>query len=229
MTRSSPIVLRQLRDRMLETLSPARLPAELVRRIVGLMRELALGRPVPRTRLDDLWSTSAEQTRRVLEQIEAVGMVELDTSGAVVASVITLRPTAHRFRIGDTVLHTWCAVDTLFMPGVLGATAAVVSTCAETGRQLQLGVAPHRLVECTPPGIHVSLVVPGITPGIDACCHALTGTCGTFCSNVHFLADAEAAESWRAKHPGHALLPVDEAFALAAEIWTKPLLAAIGE
>lgn len=216
-----------IRARLIETMSPTTLPPDAVAMVVALMKELAVGKPVSQARLGVLWRSSPNDVRRSLERLEAVGMAELDDEGSVIASVITLKPTPHRFLVGEQLLHTWCALDTLFMPGVLGVTARVASTCPETQQHVELRVAPDRVLQCSPGGAHVSLVAPGLTAGVEASCSTLTGSCGAFCSNVHFFADRGSAVRWRERHAGSEVIPVEEAFRLASEVWTAPFLNAM--
>ena len=45
---------------------------------------------------------------------------------------LTLRPTPHGFNVDGKQLYTWCALDTLFFPAVIGRPARVESPCAAT-------------------------------------------------------------------------------------------------
>lgn len=55
--------------------------------------------------------------------------LETDVQGHIVGSGLTLRPTPHRFTIDGRQLYTWCALDTLIFPAVLGQVATVEAPC----------------------------------------------------------------------------------------------------
>ena len=56
--------IQTLRNQLLETMSPQALPADEVARLVALMRELSLGRPVSRVRLCELWCLAPDEAIR---------------------------------------------------------------------------------------------------------------------------------------------------------------------
>jgi alkylmercury lyase len=85
------------------------------------LRELAGGEPVAEPAL----TPAAERWPNV----------ELDDHGRIVALAgLSLTPTAHRFTVGGRQLYTWCAWDTLVLPGLLDQPAHVESTCPVTRR-----------------------------------------------------------------------------------------------
>jgi len=53
--------------------------------------------------------------------------IELDTQGRLIGMGITLNPTPHRFDVEGIHLYTWCALDTLIFPALIGRTANVTS------------------------------------------------------------------------------------------------------
>jgi Alkylmercury lyase/MerR family regulatory protein len=53
---------------------------------------------------------------------------------------LTLNPTPHRFELNERVLFTWCALDSLMFPGLIGQTAQVQSPCASTGTPIGVTV-----------------------------------------------------------------------------------------
>jgi alkylmercury lyase len=59
--------------------------------------------------------------------------LETDEQGRIVGSGLTLRPTPHRFALDGRQLYTWCALDTLIFPVVLGQGATVESPCHGAG------------------------------------------------------------------------------------------------
>lgn len=137
---------------------------------------------------------------------------EFDGAGRVVGWGITQRPTPHHFEVDGRHLFTWCALDTLMFPALLGHAASVSSPCHATGEpvHVRVDVAPDRVSHVTPADAVVSIVTPGETASIR----------GAFCNQVHFFANAGAARPWLAEHPGASVLPVREAFELG-----RPLVA----
>ncbi len=103
---------------------------------------------------------SLERSADLLGDLAASG-VEVDGTGHVVGAALTTRRTPHRFLVGGRDLYTWCALDALFLPGLLDQTALVRSTCPVTGADIRLTVAPDRVEECAPPGTVLTVVVPG--------------------------------------------------------------------
>ena len=62
-------------------------------------------------------------------------------------------------------LYAWCALDTLFLPDLMGRSADVESTCPVTGQEIQLTVAPDHIESSNPDGIVVSIIIPGEADG----------------------------------------------------------------
>ena len=95
--------------------------------------------------------------------------VEVDDQGNIVGAALTTRQTPHRVRLkGKEDLYAWCALDTLFIPGLLGEEAEVVSTCPVSGETVRVTVAPDGVRDCSPPEAVLSVVVPSAG-------HRLTG------------------------------------------------------
>lgn len=171
-------------------------------------RHLAQGEPVSFDVLATTLGVSVPEVKDVLQRITPSNL-ECDSAGRMVAfGGLTLKPTAHEFEVDGKTLHTWCAFDTLFIPGLLGKRARVRSTCPVSGRRIGLEVGLERLDACEPEGAFVSLVLP------DA--ETLAGDVrGTFCCHVHFFASEDQARVWISDHGGAFVLPVAEAFELA--------------
>lgn len=90
----------------------------------------------------------------------AAGGVELAEDGSVVGAALTTRPTPHRFRVRGNDLYAWCALDALFLPGLIEATAEVRSICPETSQEIHLVVAPDHVESCLPGTAVLSVVIP---------------------------------------------------------------------
>ncbi len=102
---------------------------------------------------------SPDEASSLLRSLVACG-VALAEDGSVVGAALTTRPTPHRFRVRGNDLYAWCALDTLFLPGLIDATAEVRSTCPQSGQEIHLIVAPDRVESCIPGSAVLSVVIP---------------------------------------------------------------------
>jgi alkylmercury lyase len=201
--------MRQLtRDGGLLDYGPAR-----SRLLIRVMRTLAQGRPV-----------SGEQVDQIIEEVgitrdDAHGLLsqwaERDAGGGIAGILgLSLNETPHRLTVDGRRLFAWCAMDTLFLPAVLGQTATVESESPVTGAQVRLTVSPRRVEAVDPVGAVVSMVV--VDPdAADA--SSVEAIWGTFCHRIFFFASEEEAERWAAGRDDRdalELLSVDEAFEL---------------
>jgi len=135
---------------------------ELDRRILGLtalVQGIADRGAVTAIELAAHLGTSPEEASSLLRSL-AAGGVELAEDGSAVGAALTTRPTPHRFGVRGNELYAWCALNTLFLPGLLDATAEVRSTCPESGQEIRLVVAPDRVESCLPDTAVLSVVIP---------------------------------------------------------------------
>lgn len=173
--------------------------------LVPLLRLLVDGDPVTIERLASAAGRGVEDVRRGLA---AAPDTEYDDQGRILGQGLTLRPTNHRFTVAGQELYTWCALDTLIFPTILGLAARVQSPCRTTGELVRLNVDESGVTGLEPEGAVVSLVDP----------QDLTSVRSAFCNQVHFFASTEAAQPWLKQHPGAAVLPVAEAYQLAGPL-----------
>lgn len=177
---------------------------------------LADGRPVTLEGLAAATGLSVDQVRSHIENVRTEG-VEIE-DGAIVGLTLTLRTTAHRFRVRGNDLYTWCGYDALFVPIILGERAEVASTCPVTGDDIQLIVEPDGTVSTvTPDTVAVGLVGEEVI----ACC-AVAGPDSEICTQMPFFASRQAGERWQADHPGVAILDLDQAREVARAYVTEP-------
>jgi alkylmercury lyase len=165
---------------------------------VPLLRMLARGGPVGVGELATEVGAGVEEVRRVLAgQCD----IEFDDAGRIIGSGITLRPTPHSFEVDGRRLYTWCALDTLVFPAMLGKSAIVESSCRATRTAIRIHVEPDRVVSVEPADAVVSIVAVSDS-------HAIRSS---FCDHVHFFANAGAATDWLAEHPDATVVPVADA------------------
>jgi alkylmercury lyase len=193
---------RQLADRLTEAIRSGTADGENAAGWLwrALLCELARGRPVT---VDDLARVTGRSAAEARDGLAGLSDTEYDEQGRVVGHGITLRPTPHRFTVDGRRLYTWCALDTLIFPTVIGQPAQVVSPTPGSGEPVRLEVDPATGVTALDPETAVvSVLVPDRTGD---------GVRSAFCNRVHFFATPDAAQQWLAEHPGGTLLPVGEA------------------
>ena len=171
---------------------------------VTLYRELAKGAAVPLARLATLLDVPEETVASVL----SASTVFYDGAGVVTGfrGLALAEVSPHRFRVDGVTLYTWCAWDSLFIPGILGRVAEVVSRDPAGGAPISLRIAPDRVERVDPAGAVVSFLAPERRFDRDVI--------RNFCHFVHFFRTAENGRTWTAAHPGTFLLSVEDAFAL---------------
>lgn len=185
---------------------------------LSLIRALALGKPIPPEHLAETAELPVEVVREIFESLQKAG-ADFDSLGRLTGMVLTLRPTPHSFQLNGLELYAWCALDTLFLPGLIGKTAQVVSTCPVSGDAIRLAVRPDGVESAEPGGAVLSVVVPGYSaacrPGQKG------GAQGAVCSSMHFFRDRQAASTWLVTQPDVAILTLEEAWTLALQVWIE--------
>jgi alkylmercury lyase len=171
----------------------------------SLLQLLARGEPVTE---DELAMATARPLAEVRAALSVLPDTEYDEEGRIIGSGITLRPTPHRFEIDGHTLYTWCALDTLIFPVVLGRPARVTSRCRSTGESIHVEVGPAGLGSVAPEDAVISLVMPSPSCSIR----------GGFCDEVHFFASAALAQAWLRDHPEGTVCPVANAFGVARSL-----------
>ncbi len=88
-------------------------------RLAAIVRAIADESPVPPERYAAATGLPPERVAEVFQGLSAAG-VQFDSEGNLVGAGLTPVPTPHRFRVGGRDLYAWCALDALFLPGLLG-------------------------------------------------------------------------------------------------------------
>lgn len=166
-----------------------------------LVRLLARGRPV---RLDEVAATVGRPVAEVERTPRAQPAVEWDPTGRVLGFGLTLHPTAHRVRVGDQLLYTWCATDTVLVSLALGRPVGVDSTCPASGRTVRFDVDPGGVTGLDPSDAVLSQ---------ELCRGPVADVRTDVCDHGHFFASAADATAWTAVHPGGEVISVAGAFA----------------
>ncbi len=101
------------------------------------------------------------RAKELFARLETMG-VQVDERGSIVGAALTARPTTHRVEVSGKTLYAWCALDTLFIPGLLGEKAEVESSCPVSGEAVRVTVTPDGVVDFSPAEAVVSVVLPGV-------------------------------------------------------------------
>jgi alkylmercury lyase len=168
-----------------------------------LMKLLAQGDPVGVT---DLASATGRSIEEIHAALEAMADTEYDGSGRIVGQGLTQRATQHRFEVDGEQLYTWCALDTLIFPTLLGASARIESASKASGTPVRMRVDGSGVTGVEPTTAVVSLINPEDIRSVRS----------SFCNQVHFFASPEEAAPWLENHPDGSVIPVQEAYRLAS-------------
>ncbi len=174
----------------------------------AILTLLANGKPVAKVAIARALGLSEADAAQLLTQIPSA---EFDEAGNLVGNGLSLRETPHQFEIGGKQLYTWCALDTLIFPVLLGRAARVTSPCAATGVAVRLLVAPNGVRDLEPKDAVVSLQLFEGTKDVR----------NAFCRHSNFFASEEAAGPWLREHPDGWVLPVALAQAYARGLARK--------
>ena len=172
---------------------------------VPLLRLLATGDPVE---VAALAAASGHTMNDVRRRLAAVPDTEYDDTGRIIGQGLTLRPTAHRFTLEGQELYTWCALDTLIFPALLGRAARVESTSPISGQPVRVSIQPAGLTSVEPATAVVSLLNPEDMSSIRS----------SFCNQVHYFTSPEDAQPWLQIHAGAEVVPVADAYRLGAAL-----------
>lgn len=203
-------------DELLET-ATAHFPKfspEEQRAGMSLLRELARGEPVKVAQWAQALGTPIAEVEALLRTSRLSPYVQMDQDGQVAGfwGLSTVR-THHRLTIEDRTLWAWCAVDTLFLPVLLGETARVESRDPEGGDWVRLTVAPEGIESHDPKGVLMSVNSPGAWDHSSA-----ERVIATTCHFVFFFTSRASGERWVAKQPNTVLVSLEDAFELGKRV-----------
>ncbi|MCZ4570206.1 organomercurial lyase MerB [Rhodococcus erythropolis] len=173
---------------------------------VPLLRLLAEGEPVT---VAELATASGQPEDAVRRGLSAVPDTEYDDDGRVLGLALTLRPTPHRFTVAGRQLYTWCALDTLFFPSLIGKAATIESTSPGGGTVVRVTTGADGTITSVQPDTAVlSLLIPEDEGPVRS----------SFCNQVHYFASREEARPWLDTHPDGEVLDIEAAHRVGAAI-----------
>ena len=183
--------------------------SRLARELYG---QLAQGKPVAHESLAEALGVSVDDVMALLadEQLKASAFYD-DENRVIGFRGLAVAPMPHRFEVEGRNLFTWCAVDSLFIPELLGQSARVESKDPRTGRTIRLTVTPGG-VESVDPAETVMSYVAG-DPEVRKTNPAKV--MATFCHHIYYLESPEVGAEWAREH-GHGafVVSLEEAFEL---------------
>jgi len=184
----------------------------------GFLQILSAGQPVSAAHLAERVGLPVEQIEAIFEQFAARGG-EFDAQGNLVGAALTINPTLHRFRVKGNDLYAWCALDTFFLPNLIGETAMIESIDPISGEPIRLTITPDGVAEVHPASTVLSITIPGVSCRTETSSGPDTGPHSEACSQMYFFTSPETAEIWLEDRPGIAIFTVEEAWRLAKAHW----------
>jgi alkylmercury lyase len=182
-------------------------------------RALAEGQPVSAGRLATLASVPVELAEALFEHGKALGG-EWDAEGRLLGNVLTLIPTQHHFRVNNKDLYTWCSMDAIHLPGLLGQPAEVESVDPISDQVIRLRIPPDGVPTYQPAETMLSIVLSS---------GDRSGPQSSLCRQMHFFAARENATIWAKDHPAATIMSVEEVYQLVHEHIHIPLRSALKE
>ncbi len=177
-----------------------------------LYAQLALGEPIQLQGLATAVGLSDEAVQALLKDEQLRGWVFYDDENRVIGfRGLAIREMPHRFVVDGRTLYTWCALDSLFIPAILGKPAHVESRDPHTGTAIELTVTPDGVERAEPSETVMSMALgdPEVVKTNP------TKVMASFCHHIFFLESLEAGVEWTAQHGNDTVLvTLEEAFAL---------------
>lgn len=174
----------------------------------AIYQQLALGEPLSLERLGEVLHQAVNTLKETLARW---GGIFYNDDGAIIGFWgIAVEAMRHRMQFNGKTSYAWCALDTLFIPELVGSTAEVSSTSATTDKPITLTVTPQG-IDSEQTDTWVSFLLPdekAVEEDVTT----------SFCHFVYFFQSRAAGETWIAKHPGTFLLSIDEAFKVGKKV-----------
>jgi alkylmercury lyase len=187
------------------------------RLLLQVIRQLAHGHPITMEQVDQYIADlgmARDQAHQFLREV-----TERDAADRIVGAMgLSLSEHPHRLSVAGVSFSAWCALDTLFLPALLGQTVTIESPSPVTHHPMRLRVSPTRVEEVHPEAAVVSFVLVGPSRENMASVEAIWSA---FCTHVHFFATREEGEQWASSRDDIVLLTVEEGFASERQVWSK--------
>ena len=126
----------------------------------------------------------------------------------------------HCFEVNGSKLSNLCAVDTLFLPAMLGQPASVTSQSPVAKTEVRLVVGPEGVRNLDPPSATISIPDADYDAPDTGSAGAIMGS---FCHRIHFFATREEGEQWADGRDDIRIVSVHEGYEYAMEIFSGVL------
>lgn len=196
----------------------ARLPAvagEERRLGLEVYRQLAQGEPVLTSALARALHVSVDTVDELLGHPNLQCLTYLDDQKRIIGfGGLAIREMPHQFKVDGRTLYTWCAWDSLFIPGILGLEAEVESPAPASAIRIRLRVGPDGVNWVQPQSAVMSFLLPSAQTFQGDVLKAMA----SFCHYIFFFPDRNTAAAWTRSHPDTAVISVSDAFELGRQM-----------
>src|SRR2546427_11796082 len=125
-----------------------------------IYRQLAEGEPVLKSDLAEALEAPTDTVDELLGHANLKSLTYTDKQGRIIGfGGLAVRDMPHRFQVDGRTLYTWCAWDSLFIPGILDLEAEVESPAPGSSARVRLRVAPHRVEDVQPASAVMSFLL----------------------------------------------------------------------
>ncbi len=167
---------------------------EAARLLLSTLREIAKGEPVTEERVREIAPAAGLSPDAAVQRLANVA--ERNADGDIIGLMGLTQNAGFdiSFTVNGVGLHTWCALDSLFLPLLLNSEAEVEAASAVRGQPVRFTIGPDGITSQDPASATVSLVIPSATTrqGIKKVEDIWTA----FCHQIRFFESAEEAEEW---------------------------------
>jgi len=180
-----------------------------------IYRQLSHGEPVSQSRLAEALEVATPGVDDLLRHPNLKCLTYVDNEGRIIGfGGLAVREMPHRFRVDGRTLYTWCAWDSLFVPGILGLEAEVESSAPGSAARVRLRVAPDEVKHVEPRSAVMSFLLPSAQTFQADVLKAMA----SFCHYIFFFPDPEMAAAWTSSHPDTTVISVPDAFELGRQM-----------
>lgn len=189
-----------------------------------ILQSIASGHPLPINAILNTPPLSKDSISAVLETLKNNG-AGINAKDEIDSYILSITPTPIQFNVNNNDLFAWCALDSLFLPGLLDAEAEIKAICPATQTPITIEISPTKILSSSSQGVHLSVMVPGYSTAFDD--DQVCGFDGAVCGKIHFFVSQEAANAWIGNRNDVTSLSLEDAWTLGNQAWVKPFLSSL--
>lgn len=197
---------------------------ERVRITAFVLQSSAKGKPISVEEFAEFSDQTLMEAKVQYRKMRMSG-ADFGDEGRLIGNALTMRPTRTIMTMDGRKLYAWCALDTLFLPGLVGESATVHSISPVSSDPIRLTVSPKGVESFNPTEAVLSVVLPGVSIACEL--GRPGGADGDVCNAMHFFSDREEAVGYLGEGTDIAILTVEEASELAQRAWVRPYRSAL--